>query len=106
MDKPVERIAAIVKEANQISTCRQQLIDDPLAFLKARGIDVPDSSLLEISYTSGYGMFLGIDIRLFKDRSDRSDEPRDKDINSDHFLDCLSVKLDTTIQHEQSKQSS
>jgi len=106
MDGLTEKIAAIVEEANQDGAFRQQLLDEPLACLKARGLDISDSSLLAISYTAGYGVFLGIDIRALSDAPSQQKEPRGKDINSDHFLDCLNVNSRNGIQNEQNKQSS
>ena len=38
MDGLTEKIAAIVEEANQDGAFRQQLLDEPLACLKARGL--------------------------------------------------------------------
>jgi hypothetical protein len=106
MDGLTEKIAAIVKEANQDGAFRQQLLDEPVAFLKAKGLDISDFSLLEISYTPGYGVFLGIDIRALSDAPSQPKEPRGKDINSDHFLDCLTLNSRNGIQNEQNKQSS
>ncbi|AUH73113.1 hypothetical protein [Legionella sainthelensi] len=84
-----EKISAIISEANRNEAIRNQLLKDPVTFLKAKGINVPDPSYVDISYTPGYGLFLGIDTRFITEVSQNPMQPKDKDINDDHFRDCL-----------------
>ncbi|KTD55827.1 hypothetical protein Lsan_3379 [Legionella santicrucis] len=84
-----EKIAAIISEANRNEAVRNQLLQDPVTFLKAKDVNVPDPSYVDISYTPGYGLFLGIDTRFTTEVSQNPMTQKDKDINADHFSDCL-----------------